>query len=159
MSQLSVIANSRKMGSVEFLRNRLTFRYDEDWRNTAAGFPLSVSMPLSRREHPHDVIESYLWGLLPDNRLVIEQWGRKFQVSPNNVFRLIEQVGEDCAGAVQFIPEEREATLLDRAESDDLTWISSGELAARIRELVRDDASTRNPRDWSQPQDPPGTPL
>ncbi len=150
MSQLSVIANSRKMGSVEFRRNRLTFRYDEDWRHAAASFPLSVSMPLSRREHPHEVIESFLWGLLPDHRSVLEQWGKKFQVSPNNVFRLIEHVGEDCAGAVQFVPEEREATLLHRDDPDEMTWISAGELSERIHELARDNAFTRTPGDRGQ---------
>ena len=55
----------------------------------------------------HARIEAFLWGLLPDNDRVLENWGRRFQVSPRNVFRLITHVGEDCAGAVQFVRPER----------------------------------------------------
>ena len=65
-------------------------------------------MPLALNEHPHETIEAYLWGLLPDNQTVLDQWGKQFQVSARNVFRLIEHVGEDCAGAIQFIAEKDE---------------------------------------------------
>src|ERR1035437_3199062 len=54
-------------------------------------------MPLASAEHGHARIEAFLWGLLPDNDRVLENWGRRFQVSPRNVFRLIAHVGEDCA--------------------------------------------------------------
>ena len=48
-----------------------------------------------------------LWGLLPDNERVLDRWAKKFQVSARNVFALISHVGEDCAGAVQFVTPDR----------------------------------------------------
>ena len=51
-------------------------------------------------------------GLLPDNDRVLQNWGKRFQVSPKNVFRLISHVGEDCAGTVQFVSPERLETLI-----------------------------------------------
>ena len=52
-------------------------------------------------------IEAFLWGLLPDNAAVSDRWARKFQCSARNPFALISHVGEDCAGAVQFVRLER----------------------------------------------------
>lgn len=34
---------------------------------------------------------------------MLERWGRRFQVSPRNPFALLTYMGEDCAGAVQFV--------------------------------------------------------
>jgi serine/threonine-protein kinase HipA len=69
-------------------------------------------MPLIVKEHGHRVVEAFLWGLLPDNDAVLSRWGRRFRVSPRNPFRLIEHVGEDCAGAVQFARPDRLENLL-----------------------------------------------
>jgi len=132
---LSIIANGQKLGSVTFQSNRLSFRYAATWQAAPAAFPLSVSMPLAQDEHTHEIIEAYLWGLLPDNNTVLDQWGKKFQVSSHNVFRLLEHVGEDCAGAIQFIPQAREAELLGQAYTEQVTWLTQDELSERI-ELV-----------------------
>lgn len=132
---LSIVANGQKLGSVRFQSNRLSFRYATTWQASPAAYPLSVSMPLAQNEHPHEIIEAYLWGLLPDNNTVLDQWGKKFQVSSHNVFRLLEHVGEDCAGAVQFIPEAREDELLERAYHEEVSWLTQDELSERI-ELV-----------------------
>ena len=43
-------------------------------------------------------------GLLPDNEQVIQRWARTYQVSAGNPFALLRHVGEDCAGAAQFVP-------------------------------------------------------
>jgi len=109
---LSVIANQQKLGTVTYHKNRLSFRYAPEWQTSSTAFPLSASMPLTRNKHSHETIEAFLWGLLPDNQAVIDQWGKQFQVSSRNVFRLIEHVGEDCAGAIQFISEANEHTYL-----------------------------------------------
>jgi len=90
----------------------LRLRYDDDWRTAREAFPLSLSMPLVVAEHGHEPIEAFLWGLLPDNELVLDRWARRFQVSARNAFALISHVGEDCAGAVQFVRPERLSQLL-----------------------------------------------
>jgi serine/threonine-protein kinase HipA len=89
------------------VRGRLSFVYSDAWRRVAGAYPLSLSMPLGAAEHRAGVIEAFLWGLLPDNEQVLDRWARKFQVSARNAFALIANVGEDCAGAVQFVPPER----------------------------------------------------
>ena len=54
-------------------------------------------------EHGNSKTDPFLWGLLPDNEKVLDQWSKKFQASSRNAFGLITGVGEDCAGAVQFV--------------------------------------------------------
>ena len=150
MKLLSVIANQQKMGTVEEGRNHLVFRYTPTWQAAPGSFPLSTSMPVMQDEHPQAKIEPYLWNLLPDNPKVLEQWGKRFQVSHNNVFRLLEHVGEDCAGAIQFIPEAREAELLDRNDEENVEWIDEADLAHRISTLLQDHGAQRTGADQGQ---------
>jgi HipA-like protein len=66
--ELYVLMDNRRMGRVRQGNNgKLSFVYDEQWRNAETSYPLSLSMPLALSEHPHDKIDAFLWGLLPDN--------------------------------------------------------------------------------------------
>src|ERR1700687_6366838 len=107
-TELIAILDGREMGRiVRDKRARLTFTYNEEWRTTENAYPLSISMPLALAQHGHAKIYPFLWGLLPDNQMVLDQWAKKFHVSARNAFSLISAVGEDCAGAVQFVRTER----------------------------------------------------
>lgn len=149
-ASLSVIANQQKLGTVTYRDNKLGFAYAPSWQESPEAFPLSVSMPLSSTEHPHKVIDAYLWGLLPDSEPVLDLWGTRFHVSPRNVFRLLEHVGEDCAGAIQFIPEEREAELLTSSNQEQVNWLSDEELAERVRLVVENHGIQRVATDQGQ---------
>jgi serine/threonine-protein kinase HipA len=88
MNELLVLLEGRDVGLVQQKNGRLTFTYDDKWRNAPGAYPLSLSMPLAAAEHPHSAIDPFLWGLLPDNELVLSRWAQKFQVSPRNAFEL-----------------------------------------------------------------------
>lgn len=130
-------------------RGRLTFVYEQSWREADDAYPLSLSMPLAAREHDHKVTEAFLWGLLPDNEQILDRWARKFQVSPRNVFALIGHVGEDCAGAVQFVTPERLAAIQSGA-ADCVEWLTTKDIAERLRMLREDHAIWRLPSDRGQ---------
>jgi serine/threonine-protein kinase HipA len=130
-------------------RGRLKFVYNQAWRDAPYAYPLSLSMPLAAQEHGPTAIEAFMWGLLPDNELVLQRWAQKFQVSARNVFALMSHVGEDCAGAVQFIPPNR----LDAVQSgsqDKLEWLDEKGIAQRLRTLREDHAAWRLARDTGQ---------
>jgi serine/threonine-protein kinase HipA len=130
-------------------RGKLTFIYDERWRETEGAYPLSLSMPLAAVEHGTDVVESFLWGMLPDNQRVLDSWARKFQVSARSAFALIAHVGEDCAGAVQFVPPERLNAIVT-GSADNVEWLDEADIAERLRILREDHAAWRLPRDTGQ---------
>lgn len=148
--ELSVIANARRMGTVSARSNRLSFHYDPEWQSWPQAFPLSVSMPLPQREHGHTVVESFLWGLLPDNAKVLETWGRRFQVSPRNVFSLLEHVGEDCAGAIQFIRPESESGIIGKEYREQVEWITDSDLCERLEAVLLNHGLQRTAEDRGQ---------
>lgn len=148
--ELIALLGGREIGRVRrHQRGRLTFTYDQTWREAQDAYPLSLSMPLAAVEHGPDVVEAFLWGLLPDNEQVLERWARKFHVSARNVFALISHVGEDCAGAVQFVPPERLEVALSGA-GDSVEWLDEIAIAERLRTLREDHAAWRLPRDTGQ---------
>jgi serine/threonine-protein kinase HipA len=130
-------------------RGKLTFVYDEKWRDAEDAYPLSLSMPLAASEHGSDVADAFLWGMLPDNQRVLDSWARKFQVSARSAFALIAHVGEDCAGAVQFVPPERLDAVLS-GSADQVEWLDEAGIAERLRMLREDHAAWRLPRDTGQ---------
>ncbi|MFO8026398.1 MAG: HipA N-terminal domain-containing protein, partial [Opitutales bacterium] len=91
---------------MSYAKDRLTFAYSQEWQENPNAFPVSLSMPLVADEYSDPVIRPFISGLLPDDPEVLKRWGRRFQVSPQNPFRLLAHVGEECAGAIQFIPSE-----------------------------------------------------
>ncbi len=149
-NQLIALLDGREVGTIHYRNGRLSFVYTDTWRADPNAYPLSLSMPLASAEHGHARIEAFLWGLLPDNDRVLENWGRRFQVSPRNVFRLISHVGEDCAGAVQFVRPERLDILQKEPASREVKWLTEEEVAERLRALRADHSQWRSAQDTGQ---------
>jgi len=147
---LMVMADGVLMGMLERDGKRLGFTYDTTWLESPRRFPLSLSMPLALKKHPHSVIEPFLWGLLPDSPQILDEWGKRFHVSPRNVFSIIRHVGEDCAGAVQFFHPERGETHASATPGSDVHWIDDDDLARRIALLLENHGSTRLAEDTGQ---------
>src|SRR3546814_11719827 len=97
---------------------------------------MSLSMPLAAREHPHRVVDPFLWGLLPDNDAVISRWGRNLQVSTSHPFGLLANVGEDLPGAMQLVRPERVAKR-EKAKGS-VEWLDTAEVAGLLRGVRRE---------------------
>lgn len=148
--QLIALLNGREIGRVtRDRRGRLTLLYANDWREAEGAFPLSLSMSLAAAEHAHKPVEAFLWGLLPDNDNVLNRWAQRFQVSARNPFALISNVGEDCAGAVQFVRPDRLEHVVAEG-SPEIDWLDEAGIAERLRALRADHSAWRIPRDTGQ---------
>ncbi len=79
-------------------------------------------------------------------RDVLRAWCSRFQVSRQNVFGLLSEVGEDCAGAVQFVRPERLEEFLD-ASPPSVEWLTEEEVEHRLADLRSDPALSRRPDD------------
>jgi serine/threonine-protein kinase HipA len=134
--ELLVLLNGTHVGTVTHGRKGdLTFRYEQSWRDHESSYPLSLSMPMPLEEHSDAVVRPFLEGLLPDNRDVLERWGKEFHVSSGNPFALLTHLGEDCAGAVQLVLPERVPEVLGSTLRD-IAWLSEEDVSDRLRELV-----------------------
>src|SRR5580693_7981268 len=93
---------------------------------------------------------SGLLSVLPDNDRILESWARRFQVSPRNPFRLIANVGEDCAGAVQFVHPDRLESLRTEPAAREIAWLTEDDIAGRFRALRADHSAWRAAADTGQ---------
>ncbi len=147
---LAAVMDGAAIGTVARERSgRLRFEYADAWRRHPDALPLSLSMPLVRATHPHAVVDAFLWGLLPDNEQTLARWASHFHVSARNAFGLLAHIGEDCAGAVQFVPAERLPALQDQV-TDDIEWLDEAEIGERLRALRQDPSATRRATDHGQ---------
>src|SRR6266849_6674551 len=148
--ELIALLDGRESGHVVHdNRGKLTFIYYEAWHNAADAYPLSISMPVVLAKHGNAKIDPFLWGLLPDNEIILSNWARKFHVSARNAFGLIASVGDDCAGAVQFVQPERLDAILGAA-TPPIEWLDAAAIAGRLRALRQDQSAWRIPRDTGQ---------
>jgi serine/threonine-protein kinase HipA len=150
IKELVALLGEHEMGRVrQDPRGRLTFTYDAGWRAALDAHPLSLSMPLAAAEHGHAPVEAFLWGLLPDNAHILDRWGRRFRVSARNAFALLANVGEECAGAVQFVRPERVQVVLG-GKTRPVQWLDTVGVADRLRALRADQSAWRRPGDLGQ---------
>ncbi len=148
--ELVVCLTGKEVGRVvQNTHGRLQFTYAESWLRASDAYPLSLSMPLQVQPHGHARIDAFLWGLLPDNAAILRSWSKRFQVSARNAFALLGEVGEDCAGAVQFARPERIEALLTAGRGR-VTWLSETDVAERLRALRADVGAWRMGGDTGQ---------
>ena len=135
--ELTVLLGGRVVGVLtQGEGGALSFAYDDAYRDSPGALPISLSLPLRDRAHAHRTVRGFCQGLLPDNEGVLERWGRDFQVSSGNPFALLAHVGEDCAGAVQFVRPERVEAILARAGA--VAPLTEERIGERLRTLRRD---------------------
>lgn len=91
---------------------------------------LSVSMPPRRSRHQHAAISPWLDGLLPDDPALILAWRRRLGIASSETFDLLAHVGEDVAGAAQFVRPDRVDAVLSRVGS--ATVLSDNDIAERL---------------------------
>jgi serine/threonine-protein kinase HipA len=148
---LAVVSADRRVGTIaQRYGGRLEFTYDERWRAAHDGFALSLSMPRAALTHADAAVKAYLWGLLPDNEFILSQWARRFRVSANNPFALIGHVGEDVAGAMQFVTEDRLDEMRANGAAGSVQWLTEKEIADRLELLHTDTAAWRLGTDTGQ---------
>lgn len=104
-------------------------------------------MPLALQKHGDKTITPWMWNLLPDNERTLDRWGKRFNCSPRSAFALLQGVGEDCAGAVQFLADDR---LGNSTHLDQITWLTDADVGSRLRELRDDIAAGRRRSDHGQ---------
>ncbi len=84
-------------------------QYAESWRNSRLGRPLSLSLPLQATPHRGDRVRWYFENLLPDNPQILEHLANRFRLRSTEAFALLAEIGRDCVGALQIVPEDEEA--------------------------------------------------
>jgi serine/threonine-protein kinase HipA len=142
--KLVVCLEGQVAGTLNVTGSRIHLTYSDSWLSVNGTYPLSQSLPLAPEPHTGAPVVNFLWGLLPDNERTLDAWSRRFQVSARNPAALLANVGEDCAGAVQFVRQERlDAVLGTSQETQKIEWLDEAEFERRIRHLTQDAGAAR----------------
>lgn len=143
---LRVLLADKDVGQVTQRSNgSFRFEYHSDWQRNAHHIPLSRSMPLQQQRHGMRPITNFMWGLLPDNERILDEWAKRFQLSARNPFALLAAVGEDCPGAVQLAPPGIELTGREHVKR-----LTRKDLEARMLALKNDPGAGRLSEDAGQ---------
>ena len=146
-SVLLVYLGDQRMGTLHRIKGgKLKFRYDDEYRKLDAAVPLSLSMPLIEKEYEHDKVSPFLWGLLPDNELILQRWALRFSVSASDCIGILGGIGNDCAGAIRFLKPDEADGVAEGGKS----LLEPEQIEERLGELRRDPALGRTSGDRGQ---------
>jgi serine/threonine-protein kinase HipA len=121
---LNVWMNGQLVGTWTVAENRAQqFQYAEAWVQSQAARILSLSLPFQPGNQAHEgrTVESFFDNLLPDSKNIRERLLRKFRAKSDQAFDLLDEIGRDCVGAVQLLPEDEEPRGWDQITATPLT--------------------------------------
>ena len=62
-------------------------QYSDEWLANPDAYPFSLSLPLQADPHTTNNIEYILQGLLPENKKLLSDWGRRYNIfNANDAF-------------------------------------------------------------------------
>ena len=95
--ELSVRLQGVQVGVLRLVNGKMEFTYDENAQN-----PISLSLPLQKEPFKEKVCRAFFGGLLPENPNMRELLAKKYNINVNDDFKLLKEIGRDCAGALSF---------------------------------------------------------
>lgn len=116
---LALWANGERVGRwTHNARGDMELQYDPAWRASAAGRPLSLSLPFNFNNEPlkGDPVANYFEGLLPDSDAIRRRTAARFKTGSIEAFDLLGAIGRDCVGALQLLPDGAEPIGIDRVD-------------------------------------------
>ena len=97
VKELSVRLYGLQVGVLRLVNGKMEFTYDEGVQNQ-----ISLSLPLQREPFKEKACRAFFGGLLPENTNMRELLAKKYNINVNDDFKLLKEIGRDCAGALSF---------------------------------------------------------
>lgn len=108
------------------------FTYAESWLASAAARPISLSLPLRPSNKPYRAgVEAFFDNLLPDNRQIRDRIQQRFHTTSAGAFDLLAEIGRDCVGALQLLPEDQAPGSVRRITAEPLSLDGVADLLNR----------------------------
>ena len=132
---LAVYLQQTRVGTIEpGTGTDYTFAYAPEIVAVASpgAIVLSQSLPICEDAFDPASTRCYFEGLLPEGARR-EEVARELRISPHDSYRLLSEIGRDCAGAVVIVPEEKPSV----EEEGAVEWLNENQLLQLIEELPR----------------------
>lgn len=103
---LDVLINGRRVGRLEKASTgAISFQYDAEWLGWEHRFAVSLSLPLTPAAYRGAEVAAVFDNLLPDRDAVRRRVAERMGAQGTDFYSLLEAIGRDCVGAMQFLPE------------------------------------------------------
>lgn len=106
---LNVFLNARLVGQlVRDPSGGVSFAYARDWLEWEHRMPVSLSLPLQENRYSGAPVMAVFDNLLPDSDVIRRRVAERVGAEGVDAFSLLSQIGRDCIGALQFLPDGQE---------------------------------------------------
>ncbi len=106
---LNVFLNARLVGQlVREPSGGISFAYARDWLEWEHRMPVSLSLPLQENRYSGAPVMAVFDNLLPDSDVIRRRVAERVGAEGVDAFSLLSQIGRDCIGALQFLPDGQE---------------------------------------------------
>jgi len=101
------------------------FAYNRSWTESPSGRPVSLSLPLRPAEsYKGALVRDFFDNLLPDNEGIRERVQARFGAASTQAFDLLQEIGRDCAGAIQLLRPGDQPEGVHRIDAEPLSEVS-----------------------------------
>ena len=130
---LNVFLNARHVGQLVRERNgAVSFTYDPAWLGWDHRMPISLSLPLQRDRFVGAPVMAVFENLLPDSEPIRRRVAERVGAAGTDAFSLLSEIGNDCVGALQFLPDGEEPQPLDVLTGEPVT---DEQICATLKDL------------------------
>lgn len=130
---LAISMNGQRLGRLLLEKGELEFVYDDAWLTYAGRRSLSHTLPLTQVRHVGKAVESFFFNLLPDNPDDILKLTKNLRLTGGDALALLGEIGRDCSGAVQVVPE---GELPAAADAKQGSLLSMSEIEHMLKNLA-----------------------
>jgi serine/threonine-protein kinase HipA len=104
---LNVLINNRLVGQLQKeASGAVSFQYDQTWLDWDPAFAISLSLPIRETAYSGEQVAAVFDNLLPDSPNVRRRVAECMGAQGTDYFSLLEAIGRDCVGAMQFLPDD-----------------------------------------------------
>lgn len=134
LNSLTIWMNGEIVGYWRIKSGVDELEYAEEWLSNPRGRPLSLSLPFTpgNQTIKGEQVSFYFDNLLPDSRNIRERLARRFNTASVNVFDLLVELGRDCVGAIQLLPEGNKPTKVQRIQYKPLSDLQVSALLGSV---------------------------
>lgn len=134
--RLSVYLGDRLAGYLSSTAEKgVVFSYDDAYIN-AGKIPLSLSLPLGKTEFSQKECLPFFEGLLPEGN-VKKRISEYLHISKTSTFKLLKELGGECAGLISILPEHESNKIKNTYEfsPDNYDLLAEKKLAEYIQNI------------------------
>ncbi len=132
---LALYMNGERVGIWRLTTGNEELEYAESWLQSPRGRPISLRFPFvpGKAQYSGAEVHNYFENLLPDTQLIRSRLAQRFNADATDAFSLLRELGRDCVGALQIIPEDEPPPATDAITC---TPASEAAIADLLRNVV-----------------------